>query len=272
MRRFAILLLLSAAATPALADEPASPSVEAPRAEPRSERASRIRQVMPRFERRERAERVVPQAEPTARPSVDSTPPSREERLERRSERLERRSEGLQRRGERVGEGGERPTDGVSGWRWRERAAERARRNGEVPPVVVAPPAGELRGRGTSADERSAERRIGNVLRNRIATEAWRREWRDDRRFDWRRHRDWNYDRYRLGYYNDPFGWNYRRWHVGWDMPSRFLSSRYWINDPWAYRLPPAYGPYRWVRYWNDALLVDLRTGRVVDVIPQFFW
>ena len=38
------------------------------------------------------------------------------------------------------------------------------------------------------------------------------------------------------------------------------------------YRLPPAWGPYRWVRYWDDALLVDTRTGMVVDVIYSFFW
>ena len=46
----------------------------------------------------------------------------------------------------------------------------------------------------------------------------------------------------------------------------------FWLNDPWQYRLPPAYGPYRWVRYCNDALLVNIYTGQVVDVIHGFFW
>ena len=41
---------------------------------------------------------------------------------------------------------------------------------------------------------------------------------------------------------------------------------------PYAYRLPEAYGPYRWVRYYNDALLVDIRDGRVVDVVNDIFW
>jgi len=27
-----------------------------------------------------------------------------------------------------------------------------------------------------------------------------------------------------------------------------------------------------WVRYWNDALLVDTWTGDVVDAIQNFFW
>ena len=51
-----------------------------------------------------------------------------------------------------------------------------------------------------------------------------------------------------------------------------YYGSSYWLNDPWQYRLPPAYGPYRWVRYWDDALLVNIYTGEVVDVIHNFFW
>ena len=51
-----------------------------------------------------------------------------------------------------------------------------------------------------------------------------------------------------------------------------FFGSRYWINDPWRYRLPEVYGPYRWVRYYDDVLLVDIYSGEVVDVIYDFFW
>jgi len=50
------------------------------------------------------------------------------------------------------------------------------------------------------------------------------------------------------------------------------FGSSYWLDDPWSYRLPPAYGPYRWVRYYDDVILVDVRTGYVVDVIHDFFW
>ncbi|MGB3928318.1 MAG: RcnB family protein, partial [Sphingobium sp.] len=49
-------------------------------------------------------------------------------------------------------------------------------------------------------------------------------------------------------------------------------SNSYWINDPYQYRLPPSYGTLRWVRYYDDALLVDIRDGYVVDVIHDFFW
>ena len=50
------------------------------------------------------------------------------------------------------------------------------------------------------------------------------------------------------------------------------FAQNYWISDPYYYDLPPAYGPYRWVRYYNDALLVDVYTGQVVDSVYNIFW
>ena len=75
-----------------------------------------------------------------------------------------------------------------------------------------------------------------------------------------------------MSFYFDPFGWNYRRYNVGWRLWPSYYGQDYWLNDPWQYRLPPAYGPYRWVRYYDDALLVNIYTGMVVDVIYNFFW
>ena len=97
-------------------------------------------------------------------------------------------------------------------------------------------------------------------------------QWRGDSRYDWRRHRDRHRSFFRLGHYYDPFGWNYRRWHTGSYLYPGYYGSRFWLNDPWYYRLPPTYGPYRWVRYWNDALLVNIYSGEVVDVVRAFFW
>ncbi|QYU71092.1 RcnB family protein [Leptolyngbya sp. 15MV] len=59
---------------------------------------------------------------------------------------------------------------------------------------------------------------------------------------------------------------------IGFTLSNLFYSNRYWINDPWQYRLPAVYGPYRWVRYYDDVLLVNTYTGEVVDVIHDFFW
>ena len=100
----------------------------------------------------------------------------------------------------------------------------------------------------------------------------WRREWRRDTRYDWRRYRDRNRSRFHIGFYFDPFGWNYRRYGIGWRLWPSYYTSSYWLNDPWYYRLPPAYGPYRWIRYHDDALLVNIYTGEVTDVIYDFFW
>lgn len=101
----------------------------------------------------------------------------------------------------------------------------------------------------------------------------WNQGWRNDRRYDWRGHRDRYRNYYSPGRYYSPYrGNSYRRFGIGITIGSGYFGERYWINDPSYYRLPPAYGPYRWVRYYDDVLLVDLRSGRVVDVIYDFFW
>lgn len=100
----------------------------------------------------------------------------------------------------------------------------------------------------------------------------WDTGWRHDRRYDWhdwrRRHRS----RFHFGIYSDPFGWDYFRYGIGWRLWPSYYRSNFWLHDPWEYRLPPVYGPYRWIRYHGDALLVNIYTGQVVDVIYDFFW
>lgn len=102
---------------------------------------------------------------------------------------------------------------------------------------------------------------------------GWNTGWRDDRRYDWYRHRA-QYDRYyRLPRYYAPrgYGYGYRTWYRGYRADPYFYSSSYWINDPYYYRLPPAYGSYRWVRYYNDVALIDISNGIVADLITNFF-
>jgi hypothetical protein len=104
--------------------------------------------------------------------------------------------------------------------------------------------------------------------------QAFNRDWRRDDRYDWHDYRARNRAIYHLPRYYAPYGWGYgyRRFGVGFTLDSVLFGPNYWIGDPWAYRLPPAYGPYRWVRYYDDALLVDVRTGYVVDVVYGIFW
>lgn len=103
---------------------------------------------------------------------------------------------------------------------------------------------------------------------------AWQRNWRNDNRYDWQRYRYSNRNIFRMPRYYAPSGWGYgyRRFSIGFSLSSMLFGPDYWIGDPGYYRLPPAYGPYRWVRYYDDALLVDIRTGMVVDVIYDIFW
>jgi Nickel/cobalt transporter regulator len=101
----------------------------------------------------------------------------------------------------------------------------------------------------------------------------WSNNWRNDRRYDWRSYRNQNRSYYSPGRYYSPYrGRSYSRLNIGLYLGSGYYGSRYWINDPWQYRLPAAYGPYRWVRYYDDVILIDIRNGRVVDVIHDFFW
>lgn len=101
----------------------------------------------------------------------------------------------------------------------------------------------------------------------------WDRKWRNDRRYDWHRYRYNNRNIFRLGSYYSPYrDYRYNRLGVGFSLRPLFYSSRYWLNDPWRYRLPAVSGDYRWIRYYDDAVLVDTWNGEVVDVIHDFFW
>ena len=100
----------------------------------------------------------------------------------------------------------------------------------------------------------------------------WSSNWRHDGRYDWQNHRRHHRSIFHLGLYYDPFGWGYNPFQIGWRMWPSYYSSRFWINDPWYYRLPYAPPGTRWVRYYDDAILVDTWTGQVLDVIYDFFW
>lgn len=100
---------------------------------------------------------------------------------------------------------------------------------------------------------------------------AWSTNWRSYPSYDWRDYRNRYSSLFYLPGYYDPYGYGYRRFQVGLSLWPSYYSDRYWFNGD-RYRLPPAYGPYRWVRYYDDAVLVNIYTGQVVDVIYSFFW
>jgi len=82
--------------------------------------------------------------------------------------------------------------------------------------------------------------------------------------------------RYRAAPYAFPGGyggWNHHYWRRGEFLPSVFFLPNYFIGDYWDYGLwAPDYG-YQWIRVGADALLINLATGQVVDVVPGvYYW
>jgi Ni/Co efflux regulator RcnB len=99
----------------------------------------------------------------------------------------------------------------------------------------------------------------------------WDRDWRNDRRWDWRDRRYRDRSRFHLSLYIDPFGWGYQPYSIGYDLQPSYYQQNYWI-DPAMYGLPYPPPGAQWVRYWNDAVLVDMYSGQVIDSIQGFFW
>ena len=71
---------------------------------------------------------------------------------------------------------------------------------------------------------------------------------------------------------NAPGGWNaYRRPYRGYALPSYWIAPRFFINDWQGYGLTQPGAGYHWVRYYDDAVLVDGR-GSVYDTRDGIHW
>jgi Ni/Co efflux regulator RcnB len=163
-------------------------------------------------------------------------------------------------------------SDGPSGWTrtqngWTRGSGDLRRGDRPVPnvmrtrnPLVVSGTPRE----GTQPPLRTEHRRW--------SSSNWNTNWRHDGRYDWRNWRDRHRSLFHIGIYYDPFGWDYQSYQVGWRLWPGYYGRQYWIDDPYQYRLPYAPPGTTWIRYWDDALLVDTWTGEVVDVIHNFFW
>lgn len=99
------------------------------------------------------------------------------------------------------------------------------------------------------------------------------REDRQERREDWRDYRRTHGNVYHRGGYNGPRGYRYRPVTQGYRFAPEYYGRNYWINDYQTYRLArPSYGYQRYIRYGNDAVLVDTRNGRAISVFNSFFY
>ena len=95
----------------------------------------------------------------------------------------------------------------------------------------------------------------------------------------WRGRGGWAGPRPDYGAY--PHGYNvqiipgdsaYRHFSRGGTVPPLWRDDRFYVREWFAFGLTePPYGQ-RWVRYYNDALLIGVSDGEVYDVIPDVDW
>lgn len=149
-------------------------------------------------------------------------------------------------------------------------------------------------------DRRSDDGFFGRTVREtqRQANSNSRPGWNNDRggydrrpeiRPEDRRDRDRNrprYDQRRYPHYVTPqqryrwIGPSYRlppsfysfRWQWGQTLPWDWYTPNYYLNDYYAYGLPMPPIGCEWVRVGDDAILVDVFTGRIYQVVYNLFW
>ncbi len=98
------------------------------------------------------------------------------------------------------------------------------------------------------------------------------RDARRETREDWRDYRRDHRDAYRMQRYVGPRGYSYRQLVIGHRLDRSYFGQRYIVANPWRYRLAATHGMERWVRYGNDVVLVNMRTGRIIEINRDFFW
>jgi Ni/Co efflux regulator RcnB len=116
---------------------------------------------------------------------------------------------------------------------------------------------------GAAIAQRHESRDRTEVRGDRQDVRADRHNLRSDRRSAARHHRA----------YVAPYrGWSYRPVTVGYRLQPAFYGSRYYISDYGAYHLRAPGRWQRWIRYGDDLLLINIRTGRVLRVIHYRYW
>lgn len=267
MRKLLLSLLLATTATTAATPAVAQRADREDRAQAREER--RAKQAEARKERAEPREVARPERVQRAE-RVERNVDSRMPNAQVRERQVERRAANVNERGRPTLDQRREAREDATGARQQQRDELRQERRQSRAAFVdrlnqrrVTPPAGARPDRPAPPPATAT---------NTGKAPAWHTSWRHDHRYDWRSWRDRNRSLFRLGFYFDPFGWGYRRYGVGWRLWPSYYSSSYWLNDPFMYRLPYAPWPYRWVRYYDDALLVNTMTGQVEDVMYDFFW
>ncbi len=86
----------------------------------------------------------------------------------------------------------------------------------------------------------------------------------------WRDYRRHNPQIFHRGNWRAPY--RYVQYHPGYRMHHDYYRPHYYVSNPYRYRLNRYYDYTRWVRHYDDMLLVDVRTGEVLRVHRNFYW
>jgi len=70
---------------------------------------------------------------------------------------------------------------------------------------------------------------------------------------------------FRVGPYHRPPGFVARHWGYGQILPRAYWAAPYILADYWLFALEVPPGGCEWVRVGNDALLVNVATGEVLQ-------
>jgi Ni/Co efflux regulator RcnB len=109
----------------------------------------------------------------------------------------------------------------------------------------------------------------GDVRDARGEVREAKQELREDRQ-NWRGYKQSNRNAFRGTRFQAPF--RYRTFNSGVSISASYFAPRYRVSNYANYRLPQPGRYQTYVRHYNDVLLVNTRTGRVVQVYRGFYW
>lgn len=71
---------------------------------------------------------------------------------------------------------------------------------------------------------------------------------------------------YRVGPFHPPEGWTPHHWGYGEILPRAYWAPEYRLSDYWLFALEVPPVGFEWVRDGNDALLVNIDSGEILQV------
>lgn len=140
-----------------------------------------------------------------------------------------------------------------------------------IPAAAPAQSRGEIRRDRQDVREEREELRDAQRYGDRRDVQEQREDLREARRELREDQRD-RRDRRRSQYVAPYRDWRYSTVRPGYQLRPNFYSQRYVIVNPGVYRVRPAARNQRWIRYGNDLLLVNVRNGRVLQVLRNRYY